>query len=90
MTNIEDIYPSIITEVMKYIEDNKRGSTAVGAERIAIIDLIMDFCHKYDYEVEMVGDAIRSDTYFKSFIEKDCEINNFLLQKDKTKKIGTW
>jgi len=61
-------YPLLVNEVMSYvIEQKERNNDS------PIIDVIADFCIKYDYPVMLVGDAIADDVYFKSLIESDCE-----------------
>ena len=68
--NIDEQYPYLVSDVMEYIEEIKE------VERdSSLLDIISDFCFKNDIEVEMIGDAIASDVYFKSFLEKDCELH---------------
>jgi len=78
MNTINDIctetaYPIIVKEVMKYIEEIKKTD-----KTSSLIDIVMDFCIKSELQVELVGDAIANDEYFKSFIEKDCSTNGML------------
>lgn len=72
--NFEDDYPFIVQEVMKYINEIKATDN-----EISLVDIIMDFCFKNELEIELVGDAISSDVYFKSFIEKDCQMHRIFL-----------
>lgn len=72
--NLDNFYPFLINDLMKYIEVVKES----GAQ-IALLDIILDYSLKNDISVEMIGDAISSDQYFKSFVEKDCELYNFIL-----------
>lgn len=73
---IEGTYPEIINEVMQHIELVKRGGS-----RDSLLDIIMDYCLKNSLDVNLIGDAIHSDTYLKDFIEKDCEQNRIFKGK---------
>lgn len=68
-------YPEIVNAVMLYIIDHKKIDETIG-----MIDLISDFCLKKNVPIELVGDAIASDLYFKQFIETDV---NSKLNKNK-------
>jgi hypothetical protein len=70
--NIDQNYPFIVQEVMKHIEAIKKIPEG---RDTPLIDIIFDYCFKNSIDVEIVGDAIASDVYFKSFIEKDCELH---------------
>jgi len=59
-------YPEIVNAVMKHIIEHKNEDTSIG-----MIDLVNDFCLKKNVPVEIVGDAIASDVYFKQFLESD-------------------
>jgi hypothetical protein len=72
-SDIDTLYPYIVQEVMKHIEEVKKTDN-----EISLFDIILDFCFKRDLQVELVGDAIQSDIYFKSFIEKDCAVNGMM------------
>lgn len=74
--NIEDIYPFLVHDIMKYIEMNKNND-----RNISLMDIMLDYSVKKDVSVEMIGDAIASDEYFKSFIEKDCEMHRIILSE---------
>lgn len=65
----EDRYPFMVNDILNYICEIKSNG-----EEIALIDIIMEYAFKNDINVEAVGDAISSDEYLKSFIEKDCEL----------------
>ena len=81
----EDGYPFIVQAVMKYIDEVKsQGSDA------ALIDIITDFCFKNNLEVELVGDAISSDVYFKSFIEKDCQLHRYFRVDGDAEQLDEW
>ena len=79
---IDETYPYLVNDVMKYIEKTKEKHNDA-----ALIDIILDYCIKNGIEVEAVGDAISSDVYLKSFIEKDCELHNVFGRK---KLIEEW
>ncbi|WXB47867.1 hypothetical protein WCWAEYFT_CDS0165 [Vibrio phage VB_VaC_TDDLMA] len=79
--NIEDVYPFLVNDIMKYIEVTKNND-----RYISLMDIMLDYSMKKDISVEMIGDAIASDEYFKSFIEKDCEMHRILL----TEKRDEW
>jgi len=66
----ESKYPYIVNDIMKYINEVK-----MEGDDLALIDIIMEYSFKTDINVLAVGDAINSDEYFKSFIEKDCELH---------------
>jgi len=60
-------YPIIVNDVMSYVIEQKEKNN-----KAPILDLISDFCLKFDYPILLVGDAISDDCYFKSLIESDC------------------
>lgn len=69
----EEEYPFLVNSVMQHISEVKKDDPGT-----PLIDIIYDYCFKNDLEVELVGDAISSDVYFKSFIEKDCQHHNIM------------
>jgi len=76
-------YPYLIKQVMEHIEKVKETE-----KDTPLLDIIYDFCFKNDIEVEKVGDAIASDVYFKSFIEKDCELHRMISTENN--KLEEW
>jgi hypothetical protein len=66
----EDQYPFLVNDVMEYIVHVKNNG-----EDLNLVEIITDYSFKYNIDVETIGDAISSDVYFKSFIEKDCELH---------------
>ena len=64
----EEQYPFLVNDIIAYIDEIKKND-----KTSALIDIIMDYAFKHGIDVEAVGDAVSSDVYFKSFIEKDCE-----------------
>lgn len=77
MIYTEEQYPFLVNDIIKYIQKIKETEKAT-----TLVDIIMDYCFKFNVEIELVGDAISSDLYFKSFIEKDCEINKMFKTKN--------
>lgn len=80
----EEEYPFLVNEVMQHINNIKKDDPTA-----ALLDIIYDYCFKNDLEVELVGDAIASDVYFKSFIEKDCQMRN-IIQSDISQSLNEW
>ena len=78
---IEDNYPFIVSEVMDYIIAKKQTN-----KNIPLLELIADYCIKEQIPIELVGDAIQNDVYFKSLIEKDCEHYSII----KSEKAEMW
>lgn len=72
----EEEYPFIVRDIMEYIDEIKSKET--GGFHAALLDIILDFAFKRGFDIEAVGDAIADDQYFKSFIEKDCELHNII------------
>jgi len=81
--NIEDVFPFVISGVMGYIETVKNQGTSE-----SLVDIILDYCLKKDVSIDLIGDAINSDVYFKSFIQKDCEMHKIF--KTKGNKLDEW
>ena len=79
----EEEYPFLVNEVMKHIELVKKKDPSA-----ALLDIIYDFAFRNDIEPELVGDAISADVYFKSFIQKDCEMHRILQSDNPT--MGEW
>lgn len=78
--DLEDRYPFIIHDLMRYIEITKKSHNN---KDLSLLDIIMEYSDKNNLSVELVGDAISSDVYLKSFIEKDCEFHN-IIKSDKS------
>jgi len=77
MKSIEQHYPKIVSMVMEYIIERKSIHPDA-----PLIELIQDFCVKKDCPIELVGDAIQSDEYFKSFVASDCEHREIELKQE--------
>ena len=86
-TNIEENYPFIVKEVMKHIELIKKSPRG---KDTPLVDIIFDYCFKAGIDVEVVGDAIASDVYFKSFIEKDCELHRIFRSDHDQIQLEDW
>lgn len=69
--NIDEKYAIIVNDILQYIEKIKSKD-----KNAALIDIIMDFSLKKDISVDVIGDAIANDIYFKSFIEKDLNFHD--------------
>lgn len=59
-------YARITNDVLKFVLKEKAKNSA-----LSIVELITSFCFMKNLEVEMVGDAISQDFYFKQLIETD-------------------
>lgn len=79
VNKIEDTYPFIVNDVMKYIDRVKESGN-----QTSLLDIIMDYSIKNNIEPELIGDAIMTDVYFKSFVEKDCQVHNMLKSQNET------
>lgn len=79
----EESYPFIVNDIMKFINEIKKDGND-----IALIDIIMEYAFKNDISVEAVGDAIGSDEYLKSFIQKDCELYKII--RSDSPKVDDW
>jgi len=65
-----DKYPYLVNEVMQHIEKIKGED-----KEMSLVDIIVDYGLKNNVDIELIGDAISNDVYFKSFIKKDCELH---------------
>lgn len=69
----EDDYPVVINDLIRYIEYVK------GREPdLSLLDIIMDYGFKKSMDLRLLGEIISTDVYFKSFIEKDCELHDLI------------
>jgi hypothetical protein len=83
---LDQQYPFIVQNVMKHIEQIKKTDAG---KSMALVDIIYDYCFRSGLDVELVGDAIASDVYFKSFIKKDCEVHR-IFKSDIQKELEEW
>ena len=65
--------PEILKDLMEYVNNIKSKD-----RETPILDIIMEYTFKNDYDVDVIGDIIAEDPYFKSFVESDC---NFRLKE---------
>lgn len=84
---MEDNYPFLIANLMEYIDTIKKKECV---RECSLIDIIMDYSFRNSIDVELVGDAIRSDVYFKSFVEKDCEIHGIIKTQKPIQVLEEW
>lgn len=70
----EDNYHILVQQIMEFIDFVKQNEW-INSEHHTLVDIIIEFARKNNIELELIGDAISSDVYFKKFIEKDCELN---------------
>lgn len=66
-TDIE--YAKLVSNVIKFIETCKMSEND---KDVALVDMIMEYCFKNEVPPEMMGDAIKNDVHFQSFIAQDC------------------
>lgn len=81
----EKEYPFLVNEIMQYISTVKEQDPDA-----ALIDIIFDYSFRFNVDVELVGDAISTDVYFKSFIEKDCQMRKILQTDKDAEELGEW
>lgn len=81
----EDQYPFLVNEIMQHITEIK-----LEEPNSSLLDIIYDYCFKNGIDVELVGDAISSDVYFKSFIEKDCQLHKIIKSDKPAEELGEW
>lgn len=84
--NIEQYYPMIVNNILKNIISIRESGTN---DKSSVLDIIHNFCLKTDLDIEIAGDAIRSDEMFTEFIKQDCTRNGTLGRVKKT-DIGEW
>lgn len=71
----DNVYARITNDVLKFVMREKAKNSS-----LSIVELITSFCFVKNLEIELVGDAISQDFYFKQLIETDL----------KSKTIGEW
>ena len=65
-------YPMILNTLLKYIISIKEQD-----KETSIMDLILEFSMRNSLDIELIGDAISTDEYFKNILTKDLEMNNY-------------
>lgn len=82
MSNLQDAkyYPTMLNELLNFIIKIKEND-----KETSIMDLILEYSMRNSLDLELVGDAISTDEYFKNIIEKDLEFHNY----NAIKKVNT-
>lgn len=82
MSNLQDAkyYPTMLNKLLNYIIKIKQND-----KETSIMDLILEYSMRNSLDLELVGDAISTDEYFKNIIEKDLEFHNY----NAIKKVNT-
>lgn len=70
-------YPFLVSDIMEYITTIKQNDKS-----ISLLEAIVDYGFKNNITVESIGDAIKDDNYFKSFIEKDCRTSGLIASEE--------
>ncbi len=65
-------YPVLLNTLLKYIIDKKEKD-----RETSIMDLILEYSMRESLDIELIGDAISTDEYFKNILTKDLEIHNY-------------
>ena len=65
-------YPVLINTLLKYIISIKEKD-----KETSIMDLILEFSMRNSLDIELIGDAISTDEYFKRILTKDLELHNY-------------
>jgi len=65
-------YPVLLNTLLKYITSMKEQD-----KETSIMDLILEFGMRNSLDIELIGDAISTDEYFKNILSKDLEIHNY-------------
>ena len=45
------------------------------------MDLLLEYSMRNSLDLELIGDAISTDEYFKNIVQKDMEVNNYTSEK---------
>lgn len=71
----EDVseYYLIVNELLKFLVKRREDG-----DKSPMLDLIYEFCLKFEYSLEFVGDAIRSDKYLSDLVKNDCVFYGFI------------
>lgn len=65
-------YPVLLNTILKYIICKKEAD-----KETSIMDLILEYGMRNSLDIELIGDAISTDEYFKNILTKDLELNNY-------------
>lgn len=71
-----EVYPILLNKLLKYIIKIKEED-----KEISIMDLLLEYSMRNSLDLELIGDAISTDEYFKSIVQKDMEVNNYTSEK---------
>lgn len=69
-------YPMMLNTLLKYIINIKEQD-----KETSIMDLILEFSMRNSIDIELIGDAISTDEYFKGILSKDLEKHNYNSEK---------
>ena len=72
----QEVYPILLNKLLKYIIKVKEVD-----KEISIMDLLLEYSMRNSLELELIGDAISTDEYFKNIVQKDMEVNNYTSEK---------
>jgi hypothetical protein len=72
----QELYPVLLNKILKYIIKVKEFD-----KETSMLDLILEYSMRNSLDIELVGDAISTDDYFKNILQKDLEINNYGTEK---------
>ena len=72
----QEVYPILLNKLLKYIIKIKEVD-----KEISIMDLLLEYSMRNSLELELIGDAISTDEYFKNIVQKDMEVNNYTSEK---------
>ena len=78
-------FPNLISKLMEFIVEIKKTDSE---KELSLIDIIVEYCSRFDLDIQIVGEAISMDVYFKSFIQTDCELRKIF--KLKKPVMDTW
>ena len=72
----QEVYPILLNKLLKYIIKVKEVD-----KEISIMDLLLEYSMRNSLDLELIGDAISTDEYFKNIVQKDMELNNYTSEK---------
>lgn len=72
----QEVYPILLNKLLKYIIKVKEVD-----KEISIMDLLLEYSMRNSLDLELIGDAISTDEYFKNIVQKDMEVNNYTSEK---------
>ena len=72
----QEAYPILLNKLLKYIIKVKEVD-----KEISIMDLLLEYSMRNSLDLELIGDAISTDEYFKNIVQKDMEVNNYTSEK---------